>query len=494
MNNNSKPSILLTGATGYVGGRLLTRLEHEGFPLKCLVRNPDALKNRVRPSTKVYAGDVLDPTSLSDAFKNVHTSFYLIHSMGQADGFEELDKIAAENFSQAARKAGVKRIIYLGGLGNDAEALSSHLSSRQEVGRILRESGIPTIELRASIVIGSGSLSFEMIRALTEKLPVMIIPQWVKTKAQPIGIQDLLQYLLESIELPLNESKIIEIGGSEQVSYGELMAEYAQVRGLKRLMIPVPVLSPGISSLWLGLVTPLFARVGRKLIDSIRHSTVVQDQAARTLFDFQPKGVREMIEDALKHEDLEYAETRWSDALSSSGLSQKKYGGIRYASRLLDSREIEVGADMDKAFLAIARIGGKNGWYAHNWLWRIRGALDLLIGGVGMRRMRPPGRALRAGDSLDFWRVEVYDPPHRLRLRAEMKVPGQAWLEFELTPSPQGTIIRQTAEFYPRGVWGLLYWYGIYPIHRIVFQGMINGIAQHIDHLLQQVSKNNEAH
>jgi uncharacterized protein YbjT (DUF2867 family) len=271
MNDTTKPAILLTGATGYVGGRLLPRLEKEGYPLRCIARNTDALKNRAPESTEIIPADVLDPESLAKAFQNIDTCFYLIHSMGQSKGFEELDKQAAYNFSQAAKAAGVKRIIYLGGLGDEKEDLSSHLHSRQEVGKIFRESGVPTIELRASIVIGSGSLSFEMIRALTEKLPVMITPQWVKAKAQPIGIQDLLHYLIDSIELPLKESKVIEIGGSEQVSYGEVMKEYAKIRGLKRLMIPVPVLSPSISSLWLGLVTPLFARVGRKLIDSIRH-------------------------------------------------------------------------------------------------------------------------------------------------------------------------------------------------------------------------------
>lgn len=477
MNNTTKPSILLTGATGYVGGRLLPRLEKDGYPLRCLARDLDSLQKRVGENTQVISADVLDAETLKGAFDDIHTCFYLIHSMGQAGGFEKLDKQAAQNFSQAARQAGVKRIIYLGGLGDDDESLSSHLHSRQEVGKIFRESGVQTLELRASIVIGSGSLSFEMIRALTEKLPIMITPSWVKAKAQPIGIQDLLRYLVESITLDLEQSRVVEIGGCDQVSYGDLMAEYAKIRGLRRLMIPVPVLSPKISSLWLGLVTPLFARVGRKLIDSIRHSTVIQDKSALQLFDIRPLGVQEMIKDALRNEDKEFAETRWSDSLSSSGLKQKPYGGIRMTSRLVDSREVEVDADLQTSFVPIANIGGKTGWYAHNWLWKIRGAIDLLMGGVGMRRMRPPGRGLRVGDSLDFWRVEAYEPPHRLRLRAEMKVPGSAWLEFELTPTEEGTKIRQTAEFYPKGLWGLIYWYGIYPVHGMVFYGMLNGIA-----------------
>jgi len=476
---SSTPSILMTGATGYVGGRLLPRLEQAGYALRCLVRNPGPLKGRISASTELVAGDVLDPDSLKGKFNGIHTCFYLIHSMGTAVGFEALDRQAAYNFSHAAKTAGVQRIIYLGGLGDEDEELSSHLRSRHDVGRILRESGIITIELRASIVIGSGSLSFEMIRALTEKLPVMITPQWVKIKAQPIGIQDLLQYLLDSVDLEIQRSEVIEIGGSEQVSYMELMKNYADIRGLKRFMIPVPVLTPWLSSLWLGLVTPLFATIGRKLVDSIRHATVIKDERGLRYFNIVPKGVDEMIRQALRREDRQYAETLWSDALSSADLSPK-YGGVRLTSRLLDSREVHVRASKEDAFRPIDNIGGNNGWYAFNWLWQVRGFIDALLGGVGMGRRRPAGRSLREGDSLDFWRVETYDPPHRLRLRAEMKVPGQAWLEFELAETEDGCTIRQTAEFYPRGLNGLLYWYGIYPLHGLVFKGMLSGIAQRV--------------
>ncbi|NQV29934.1 MAG: SDR family oxidoreductase [Candidatus Marinimicrobia bacterium] len=476
IESDQTQSILMTGATGYVGGRLLPRLEKAGYHLRCLVRNPENLKDRVDQNTEIVAADVLDFFSLQGKFEDIDTCFYLIHSMGQTEGFEELDRQAASNFGRAAREAGVKRIIYLGGLGDEDESLSPHLKSRHEVGKILRESGVKTIELRASIVIGSGSLSFEMIRALTEKLPIMITPQWVTIKAQPIGIQDLLQYLQDSIRLPAHESRVIEIGGSEQVSYKDLMGEYARIRGLKRVMIPIPVLTPALSSLWLGLVTPLFARIGRKLIDSLRHATVIKDASGLSSFDIRPKGVREMIQDALRHEELEYAETRWSDALSSSGASPK-YGGVHLRSRLVDSREILVAASLEEAFKPIADIGGHTGWYAYNWLWQIRGFMDMLVGGVGMRRMRPSGRSLSVGDSLDFWRVEAYAPPQQLRLRAEMKVPGQAWLNFELSPAPEGCKITQTAEFYPRGLSGLLYWYAIYPLHALVFRGMIRGIA-----------------
>jgi len=469
-------TVLITGATGYVGGRLLPLLEKEGYSVTCLVRTPSNIQGKVSKYTKVVAGDVLDSDSLEGKFENIDTCFYLIHSMGQASGFEDLDRQAASNFGQAAKQAGVKRIIYLGGLGDESEGLSSHLRSRHEVGRILKESGVLTIELRASIVIGSGSLSFEMVRALTEKLPIMITPQWVNIKAQPIGIQDLLRYLQGAVELPLKKSRIIEIGGGEKVSYLDLMREYARIRGLKRIMIPVPVLTPGISSLWLGLVTPLFARIGRKLVDSIRHKTVVQDPTGMSLFNIQQRGVAEIMLEALANENEDFASTYWYDSISSSGLSNG-YGGARINSRLIDSRDILIDVPEVQAFNPIANIGGENGWYAYNWLWQIRGIIDMLTGGVGMRRKRPQGRALQVGDSLDFWRVEVVDPPRRLRLRAEMKVPGNAWLTFNISPTESGVQINQTAEFYPRGLMGLIYWYGIYPIHALVFRGMIRGIA-----------------
>lgn len=471
------PRILLTGATGYVGGRLLTRLVAAGYKIRCLARNPEFLADRGTDQVQVAQGDVLDPATLRTAFQDMDVCFYLVHSMGQAKGFEALDRQAATAFGQAARAAGVSRIIYLGGLGDEADDLSPHLRSRQEVGRILRDSGVLTLELRASIVIGSGSLSFEMIRSLTEKLPVMVTPQWVNVEAQPIGIEDLLQYLVDSVEIPLAESRVVEIGGPDAVTYRYLMAEYARIRGLKRLMVPVPVLTPGLSSLWLGLVTPLFARIGRKLIDSIRHATVITQPEGQKIFAIQPMGISQAMELALRNEDKAYAETRWSDSIASAGLDSG-YGGLRLGNRLVDSRVISVDVPPEQAFEPIAKIGGENGWYAYNWLWALRGSIDLLVGGVGMRRRRPDNRSLRPGDSLDFWRVEVFKPPHHLKLRAEMKVPGKAWLEFEVQSAAEGSTIRQTAVFLPKGLSGLLYWYGIYPVHALVFGGMIRAIGR----------------
>ncbi|MGH7786450.1 MAG: SDR family oxidoreductase [Candidatus Binatia bacterium] len=470
--------ILLTGASGYVGGRLLPALEAAGYRVRCLARHPEFLAARVAPGTEVWRGDVLDLASLAPALADVDTAFYLVHSMGSAHSFVEQDRVGARNFGAAARRAGVRRIIYLGGLGEDRSDLSDHLRSRHEVGDLLRQSGVEVVELRASIVIGSGSLSFEMVRSLTEHLPVMVMPRWVRVRSQPIAIQDLLAYLMQSIALALPGSRVIEIGGADQVSYRDLMVEYARQRGLRRIMIPVPVLTARLSSLWLGLVTPLYARVGRKLIESIAHPTVVRDDSARHLFSIAPQGVAASIATALRNEDREFAASHWFDALSSSGSPASAYGGRRVRGRLLDVRERLVAVPPAAAFEPIRRIGGANGWYAWNSLWRLRGWLDLLSGGVGLRRGRPAHRALRAGDSLDFWRVETYDPPRRLRLFAEMRVPGRAWLEFEVEPAPGGARIRQTAVFHPNGLAGLLYWYGIYPLHALVFRAMVAAIAQ----------------
>ncbi len=479
------PQILLTGATGYIGGRLLPLLEQRGVRLRCLARRPENLLPRVAPPTEVVGGDVLQPGSLDAGFEGVDTAYYLIHSMGSGADFQRADRQAAANFAAAARRAGVRRIIYLGGLGNPKHGLSTHLESRQETGRVLRESGVEVIEFRASIILGSGSLSFELIRALVERLPVMICPKWVATPAQPIAVEDVLDYLLAGLDLSGRESRIFEIGGPEPVSYGELMQAYARRRGLRRLMIPVPVLTPRLSSLWLGLVTPVYARIGRKLIEGLRNPTVVEDASALEAFPIRPRGLREALDRALANEDRRFAETRWSDALSSGGAGPQ-WGGVRFGSRLVDSRTAAVALPPAAAFGPIARIGGPTGWYFGNGLWRLRGALDLLVGGVGMRRGRRDPNALRVGDVVDFWRVEAFEPDRLLRLRAEMKLPGRAWLEFEVTAdeasnhgsAAQHSTIRQTALFDPLGLLGLAYWYSLYPLHKLVFTRMLRGIVR----------------
>jgi len=473
---NRKPLILVTGATGYVGGRLLKALENRGRRVRCMARRPEFLLPRVTPSTEVAAGDALDRASLDGALRGVTTAYYLIHSMGSARSFEEEDRRAARNFGEAAAAAGVERIVYLGGLGNEREALSAHLRSRQEVGEILRASGVPVTEFRASIVIGSGSLSFEMIRSLVERLPVMITPKWVSVPAQPIAVEDLVAYLTAALDIPDRASRVFEIGGADRVSYADIMRAYARCRSMRLVMLQVPVLTPYLSSLWLGLVTPLYARIGRKLIESIVHSTVVRDDAALRTFDIRPMGIDAAIAHALSNEDREFAETRWSDALSSSG-DPPAWGGVRFGRRLVDSRTIRVPLPPEAAFAPIRRIGGGTGWYAWNWLWKLRGAMDLVAGGVGMRRGRPDVDTLRPGDPVDFWRVEAFEPDHRLRLLAEMKVPGRAWLEFEVTPDGESSVVRQTAIFDPVGLSGQLYWYALYPVHQFVFRGMLKSIA-----------------
>lgn len=472
----ARPLILLTGATGYVGGRLLPRLEAAGQRVRCLTRRPEALRSRVHAATEVVPADVLDPASLAGAMAGGDIAYYLVHSMGVAAGFAAQDRAAARTFGAAARAAGVRRIVYLGGLGEAGVATSPHLRSRQEVGELLRASGVEVIELQASVVLGSGSLSFELLRALVERLPVMIAPRWVAVETQPIGIDDLLAYLVAALDLPPVGSRVYEIGGADRVSFGDLMRAYARQRGLRRLIIPVPVLTPRLSSLWLGLVTPVYARVGRKLIDSMTRPTVVRDEVARQVFPIVPRGVEEALAQAIANEDREQAATRWSDALSASG-EPRTWGGVRFGSRLVDSRTVTVRVPPAAAFAPIARIGGQTGWYYATWLWRLRGFLDLLVGGVGLRRGRRDPARLQVGDAVDWWRVEAIEPDRRLRLVAEMKLPGRAWLEFEVAPAPSGATIRQTAIFDPVGLGGLAYWYATYPVHRLIFAGMVRRIA-----------------
>ncbi|WP_420449516.1 SDR family oxidoreductase [Candidatus Palauibacter sp.] len=478
-SRRSNQLILVTGASGYVGGRLVPALEDRGARIRCLARNPSFLANRFSNRTEVVAGDVLDPDSLTAALAGVDTAYYLVHSMGSRADFEEQDRLGARNFARAARERGVRRMIYLGGLIGDGE-LSPHLASRLEVGRILASEGPPTLEFRASIIIGSGSLSFELLRSLVNKLPAMVTPRWVRTPAQPIAIDDVVAYLTHGLDLDEEGSAVFEIGGPRQVTYGELMREYARQIGVRRVMIPVPLLSPRLSSLWLGLVTPVYARVGRKLVTSLRNETVVRDAGALKRFPVRPLGVGEAIARALREEDREMSRTRWSDAVSSSGRGPL-WGGKRFGSRIVDRQQAVVRAEPARAFAPIQRIGGSRGWYFANWLWALRGAADLLVGGVGMRRGRRHPVDVRPGDPLDFWRVEAFEPGRLLRLQAEMKVPGRAWLQFEVEPAEEGSRVTQTAVFDPLGLGGLLYWYGLYPVHWLIFRGMLRGISRRAD-------------
>jgi uncharacterized protein YbjT (DUF2867 family) len=468
--------VLLTGATGYVGGRLLHRLEASGRQVRCLTRRPEALAPRVAEGTEVVAGDVLDAGSVRLAMAGVETAYYLIHSMETSTRFESLDRLAARNFAEAARSAGVRRIVYLGGLGS-GDRLSPHLASRQEVGAILRASGVPTIEFRASIVIGSGSASYELVRALVESLPLVIAPPWVETAAQPIDIEDVLEYLLAALEQEDAHSAIFVIGGADPVTYAEIIREYARQRGLRRPLVQSSLLTPRLSRFFLGLITPVYRQVAGALVEGLRNETVVRSAASLEAFPIRPKGLQGAVERALINEDLDFAETSWSDALASAtgaGMAPKPFGR-----RLVSSHALRLNADASDAFDRIQRLGGYTGWYAGNWFWRARGLLDTLSGGVGLRRGRRDAVDLRVGDTIDFWRVETLEPGRRLRLAAEMRIPGRLWLQFELDPHHDGGVqLRQTTVFDPAGCVGAAYWYLFCPIHHLVFASMLRGIGR----------------
>jgi uncharacterized protein YbjT (DUF2867 family) len=478
-------NILVTGATGYIGGRLVALFEQQEIPVRCMARNPETLSDQVRPGTNVVPGDVYDIDSLRKALEGIETAYYLVHALGNTENFARAERDGARNFGQAAREAGVRRIVYLGGLCDPDEAHSEHMLSRLEVGDILRSSGVQVVEFRASIIIGSGSLSFELLRSLVRRLPMMIVPRWVKMDAQPIAVNDVLTYLSAARDLQVDDNPIYQIGGAEQMSYGELLQTYARMRGLRRLLIEVPVLTPRLSSHWLNLVTPLYARVGKRLIESITTPSVVKDMRARRDFFIAPMTVREALELAIRNEDQEYALTHWAGAVSAFG-PQKSWGGTRFRSRIVDSRERVVPVPPEIAFRPIQAIGGKTGWYYGNFLWKLRGVLDRLVGGVGMARGRRHREDLRVGDVIDCWRVERLEPGRLLLLHAEMKLPGRAWLQFEVADHEEGSLVCQTALYDPVGLAGLLYWYSLYPAHGFIFEGMLRNIGRAAEALQAQ--------
>jgi uncharacterized protein YbjT (DUF2867 family)/uncharacterized protein YndB with AHSA1/START domain len=482
--------VLVTGATGYVGGRLVPRLLENGYRVRVLVRDPRRLQGRPwLEAVEVVQGDVLDPETLPAALQDVQTAYYLIHSMeGKAD-FVERDRNGGRHFGLAAKAANVERIIYLGGLGNPEDELSKHLRSRQLSGDALRQGGVPVTEFRAAIIVGSGSISFEMIRYLTERIPMMICPRWVFTHIQPIAIHDVLTYLLAAIQYPESSAEVIEIGGADVLTYGEMMLGYAAERGLKRRLIAVPVLTPHLSSYWVHWMTPIPAPIARPLIEGLRNEVVVRNDSARRIFpDIHPMGYQEAVHLALNKLDNGEVETIWSDALISSRGDVPPVYLAHEQGLIIERREIEVKAPPEAVYRLFSSLGGKRGWLALNAAWQLRGALDRLLGGVGMRRGRRSANEVRVGDAIDFWRVEAIEPNHLLRLRAEMKVPGRAWLQFESRPQSNGrTKLVQTAFFEPKGLMGLLYWYLLYPIHAWIFGAMVHEIARQTEESLQEV-------
>jgi uncharacterized protein YbjT (DUF2867 family) len=447
------PIILVTGATGYIGGRLLRRFEQRGRAVRCLVRQPTRLGG-TRSTTEVVQGDCLHEATLDLALAGVHSAYYLVHSMAAGSDFAEADRRAAENFGRAAARAGVRRIIYLGGLTDAQRPLSAHLKSRAETGEALRASGVPVVEFRASVVVGAGSLSFEMIQALVERLPMMICPRWIATLTQPIAVDDVLAYLEAALDLPEGTTSVFDIGGPEVVSYGDMMRQYARLRGLRRLLVPVPVLTPHLSGLWLALVTPTQARVGRALVEGLKNATIVGSTAARVTFPIEPMPLR----------------TAFLKAIDEGSAARIKQ----------DTRTAVVHVPPAQAFAPVRRIGGTTGWYFGSLLWSARGWLDRALGGVGMSRGRRDLDSCGVGDFIDGWTVDAYEPDRRLRLSADLKLPGRGWLEFEVTPLDGATRsqIRQTATFDPRGLLGRAYWYAILPVHNVMFRGMLARIAR----------------
>ncbi len=473
--------LLVTGATGYVGGRLVSRLLEGGYRVRVLARDPARLQGRPwLDHVEVAAGDVLQPETLPAAMQGVTEAYYLIHSMKGGEGFHSRDLEAARNFSAAAQAAGVGRILYLGGLGEDDADLSPHLRSRHETGEALRSAGVPVTEFRAGIIVGSGSVSFEMIRYLTERIPIMICPRWVYTRTQPIAIDDVLNYLITALEAPKSAGQTIEIGGAEVLTYGEMMLGYAAARGLSRRLIPVPVLTPRLSAYWVHWMTPIPAAIARPLIEGMRNEVIVRDDVARQLFpDLAPIPYRQAVEQALVHLQAGEVETAWSDALVTSQDDLPPVVLTVKEGIIIERRQRTVAATPEGVFAAFSSLGGEQGWLYADWAWRLRGELDRLIGGVGFRRGRRSQDTVRIGDAIDFWRVEAVEPPRLLRLRAEMRLPGRAWLQFETEPAGSGsTRLVQQAFFASKGLLGLLYWVVLYPIHALIFSGLIHALAR----------------
>lgn len=480
-STSNKKLVLVTGATGYVGGRLVPALLESGYKVRILVRDADRVKGRSWINqVEVSVGDVFEPETLKLAMKGVHSAYYMIHSMMDSSEFHERDLIAARNFGTAARESQVARIIYLGGLGEPESDLSPHLRSRQETGEVLRQSGVPVTEFRAAIIVGSGSISFEMIRYLTERLPVMICPQWVYTRVQPIGIRNVLEYMVAAIDTPESAGKIIEIGGEDVLTYGDMMRQYAEVRGLNRVLIPVPVLTPRLSSHWVHWITPIPSQIAQPLIEGLRNEVILHNDQARSIFpQVKPMDYRRAVERALNRLQAGSIESRWSDSLSSSQGDVPSVVLTNQEGMILERRQMLIDAPADLVYQEFSALGGDRGWLYMDWAWQLRGVIDRIFGGVGMRRGRRDPGDLRVGDALDFWRVEYVEYASKIRLRAEMKVPGDAWLQFEVSPDKyRRSHLVQTAYFAPKGLAGFLYWYVLYPVHSLVFSGLIKTIAQ----------------
>lgn len=468
--------VLVTGATGYIGGRLVPRLVEAGHAVRLVARDCARLAGRF-PGVAIVEGDLFDAASMRASLDGIDVAFYLVHSMTRGRGdFAEDDRRAAAIFAAAARDAGVRRIVYLGGLGEEHAKLSHHLRSRHETGELLRSTGVPVTEFRAAMIVGSGSASFEMMRYLTERLPVMIAPKWVDTPCQPISVRDVLAYLVAELERPSIGNAIFEIGGADVLSYKAMMLSYARIRGLRRKLLVVPFFTPRLSSAWIHLVTPIPASIARPLVDGLRNPVVVCDDRARTTFpDIVPVGYEAAVTRALDRYSTVGPETTWFGAFDVRALPGNFAGTTQ--GMLIDRRLRRTTASAHALFAVFTSLGGTRGWLYADGLWELRGILDRLVGGFGMRRGRRHATELRVGDAVDFWRVESYEPDRLLRLRAEMRLPGYAWLQFEIVDDRGATALQQTAFFDPRGALGYLYWYAVLPFHELIFGNLARRIA-----------------
>jgi uncharacterized protein YbjT (DUF2867 family) len=485
--------ILVSGATGYIGGRLVPRLLEAGYRVRCLVRDPSRLQGRPwLDKVEITTGDALNEESLVAAMQGVNVAYYLIHGLQGGKVNAERDMNAARNFACATESANVEQIIYLGELVDPSANLSPYLRSRHETGYLLRQGGVPVTELRAGIVIGSGSLLFEMIRYVTEHQPLMVCPRWWYTQAQPIAIRNVLDYLVAVLETPSSRGKLIEIGGVDRLSYAQMCKGYAELRGFKRLMIPTPVYAPRLSAWWVHMLTPLHWRALLPLIEGLKSRSIVQDDSARFIFPaIRLLDYKTAVSLALGRVQNDNVETSWADALVTSAGDSQPYTFSLQDGMMIEDRRKLVDLSPENVFKSFTGLGGSRGWLYLDWTWDIRGWLDKLFGGVGLRRGRRHPDELYVGDTLDFWRVEAVEPNRLLRLRAEMKSPGKAWLQFQSIPQPDGkTLLTQTAYFAPRGLSGLIYWYSLYPIHLFLFSGMIARIAERAAQL-EDMEKNN---
>jgi len=478
--------VLVTGATGYVGARLVGRLLGQGYRVRVLVRDLRRLHSRPWLNrVEVCEGDALKPETLPQALRDVHTAYYLIHSMAHGEGFVERDISAARHFGEAARAARLSRIIYLGGLGDPGSDLSDHLRSRHLTGDMLRESGIPVTEFRAAVIVGSGSLSFEMIRYLTERMPVLFCAKWGFTRVQPISMRNVLQYLVAALWTPASIGQIIEIGGAEVLTYLEMMLGYAEERGLFRQRLTLPFLPVWFCANVVNLLTPVPREMAYALIESLHNEVVVRDPRALTIFpDIRPYDYRTAVSRALMRLDQGDVESAWSDALFSTLGDQRPVMLTTQEGMIIEQRQRVVEAPAEDVFHVFSSLGGRQGWLYLNWAWIARGVIDRVLGGVGVIRGRRFADHVRVGDALDFWRVEDVAEGRMMRLRAEMKVPGSAWLQFDAQPlGGRRTRLRQVAYFAPKGLLGLLYWYTLYPVHALLFSGLVRRIAERAEAL-----------